>query len=140
MQIAVRRTVESTYYRRLSKHDDARRLHKAVGESFEHFASNADPMLAAALLQTATDEYRNAGLKKERDRTLILMQKKIGAAGENLQSVEHKIEITKDDMESFLNQVVVDDLGSILVRITREFMLKRGALEEQVQKTLKQAR
>ncbi|MER9526100.1 hypothetical protein NKI96_21315 [Mesorhizobium sp. M0292] len=97
-------------------------------------------MLAAALLQTATDEYRNAGLKKERDRTLILMQKKIGAAGENLQSVEHKIEITKDDMESFLNQVVVDDLGSILVRITREFMLKRGALEEQVQKTLKQAR
>lgn len=101
MQIAVRRTVESTYYRRLSKHDDARRLHKAVGESFEHFACNADPMLAAALLQTATDEYRNAGLKKERDRTLILMQKKIGAAGENLQSVEHKIEITKDDMESF---------------------------------------
>ncbi|WP_318013153.1 DUF4209 domain-containing protein [Mesorhizobium sp. BH1-1-4] len=127
------------YYRRVGKHGDARRLHQAVGESFEHFASNADPMLAAALLQTATDEYRNAGLKEARDRTRILMQKKIGAAGENLQSVEHKIEITKDDMEKFLNQVVVDDLGSSLVRITREFMLKRGDLQEQVQKTLKEA-
>jgi hypothetical protein len=58
-------------------------------------------MLAAALLQTATDEYRDAGLKEERDRTRILMQQKIGAAGENLQSFEHKIEITHDDMEKF---------------------------------------
>jgi lysyl-tRNA synthetase class 1 len=127
------------YYNRLRKFEDARRLHKAVGESFEHFASNADPMLAAALLQTATDEYRNAGLKEERDRTRILMQKKIGAAGENLQSIEHKIEITKDDMEKFLDLVVVDDIGESFVRIAREFMLKRKDLEDQVQKTLEEA-
>jgi lysyl-tRNA synthetase class 1 len=128
-----------SYYRRLNKFDDIRRLHKAVRESFEHFASNADPMLAAALLQTATDEYRDAGLKDERDRTRILMQQKIGAAGETLQSVEHKIEITKDDMDKFLDLVVVDDLGKSFVRITREFMLKRGELEKEVQKTLKEA-
>lgn len=127
------------YYRRLRKHDEAQRLHRMVGQSFEYFASNADPMLAAALLQTATDEYRNAGLKEERDRTRILMQQKIGAAGENLQSIEHKIEITKDDMEKFLDQVVVDDLGESFVRIAREFMLKRGDLEQQVQKTLEEA-
>lgn len=127
------------YYRRQGKHDDVKRLHQTVGQSFEHFASNAEPMLAAALLQTATDEYRNAGLKEERDRTRILMQKKIGAAGENLQSVEHKIEITKDEMETFLDQVVVDDLGISFVRITREFMLKRVHLEEQVNATLKEA-
>jgi len=127
------------YYRRLGKFDDIKRLHRRVGESFEHFASNADPILGAALLQTATDEYRDAGLKEERDRTRILMQQKIGAAGENLQSFEHKIEITHDDMEKFLNLVVVDDLGTSFVRITREFLLKRGALEQQVQKTLKEA-
>jgi lysyl-tRNA synthetase class 1 len=127
------------YYRRIEKFDDVKRLHKAVGESFEHFASNADPMLAAALLQTATDEYRNAGLKEERDRTRILMQQKIGAAGDNLQSFEHKIEITKDDMDKFLSLVVVDDLGTSFVRLTREFMLKRAELEQQVKKTLKEA-
>ncbi|QDF39105.1 DUF4209 domain-containing protein [Bradyrhizobium symbiodeficiens] len=127
------------YYRRLGQHDDAQRLHKAVAEAFEQFASNADPMLAAALLQTATDEYRNAGSKEDRDRTRILMQKKIGAAGENLQSFEHKIEITKDDMEKFLDLVVVDDIGDSFVRIAREFMLKRNHLEERVQKTLEKA-
>jgi hypothetical protein len=127
------------YYRRLGKFDDIRRLHKAVGESFEHFASLADPMLAAALLQTATDEYRDAGLQDERVRTRILMQQKIGAAGENLQSFEQKIEISNDDMEKFLDLVVVEDLITSFVRITREFLLKRAELEQQVQKTLKEA-
>jgi Domain of unknown function (DUF4209) len=127
------------YYCRLGKFDDIKRLHKLLGEAFEQFASNADPMLAAALLQTATDEYRDAGLKEERDRTRILMQQKIGAAGENLQSFEHQIEISREDMERFLDLVVVDDLPTSFVRLTREFLLKRAELERQVQKTLKEA-
>jgi lysyl-tRNA synthetase class 1 len=128
-----------SYYHRLGKFDDIKRLHKAVGQSFEHFASNADPMLAAALLQTATDEYRDAGLKEERDRTRILMQQKIGAAAGSLRSFEHKIEISKDEMDKFLSLVVVDDLGDTFVRITREFLVKRVQLEQRVQKTLKEA-
>ncbi|KRQ92559.1 DUF4209 domain-containing protein [Bradyrhizobium valentinum] len=99
----------------------------------------ADPMLAAALLQTATDEYRNAGLKGERDRTRILMQQKMGAAGENLKSFERKIEIPRDDMEKFLDLIVVDDLATTFVRIAREFLLNRAQLEQQVQQTLKEA-
>jgi len=127
------------YYRRLGKFDDIKRLHKAIGKAFELFAGNAEPMLAAALLQTATDEYRDAGLKEERDRTRILMQQRIGAAGENLKSFEHQIEISQDDMERFLDLVVVDDLTTSFVRLTREFLLKRAELEHQVQKTLKEA-
>ena len=126
-------------YRSLDQHDDIKRLHKSVGQSFESFANNADPMLAAGLLQTATDEYRDAGLQEERDRTRIRMQQKIGAVAGNLQSFEHKIEISKDDMDAFLDQVVVDDLGTSFVRITREFMLRRATLEQQVQKTLREA-
>ena len=127
------------FYRRLGKFDNIRRLRKTLGEFFEHFAANADPMLAAGLLQTATDEYRDAGLKEERDRTRILMQQKIGEAGENLKSVEHRIEISEDDMERFLDLVVVDDLATSFVHLTREFLLKRAELEQQVQKTLKDA-
>ena len=70
----------------LDKQVEARERRPSDGSSpFEYFASNADPMLEAALLQTATDEYLNATLKEERDRTRILMQQKIGAASENLQ-------------------------------------------------------
>ncbi|RZM91463.1 hypothetical protein CWO91_41110, partial [Bradyrhizobium genosp. SA-3] len=127
------------YYGRLGEVDDIKRLHKAVGASFEHFASNADPMLAAALLQTATDQYRKAGLKEDHDRTRIMMQQKIGAAGENLQSFERKIEIPRDDMEKFLDLIVVDDLATTFVRIAREFLLSRAELEQQVRQMLKEA-
>ena len=75
------------HYRRANQFDDIKRLHQAVGASFEQFASNADPGLAAALLQTATDEYRDAGLKDDRDRTRILMQQKITAAAVNPSTV-----------------------------------------------------
>jgi lysyl-tRNA synthetase class 1 len=126
-------------YRRQGSFEDIKRLHKALGESFEHFASLAEPMHAAALLQTATDEYRDAGLHAERDRTRILMQQKIGAAGANLHTFEHKIEISTDDMQKFLDLVVVDDLATSFVHITREFLLMRAELENQVQKTLKEA-
>jgi len=127
------------YYGRVGRFDDVKRLHNTVGETFEHFASNADPMLAAALLQTATDEYRSAGMKEDRDRTRIMMQEKISAAGENLQSFEHKMEIPRDEMEKFLDLVVVDDLATSLVHIAREFLLKRAELERQVAQTLKDA-
>jgi hypothetical protein len=42
-------------------------------------------------------------------------------------------------MDAFLAQVVVDDLVTSFVRVTREFLLKRAQLEQQVQKTLKEA-
>lgn len=127
------------HYRRVDKFDEVKRLHKAIGESFENFAGMADPMLAAALLQTATDEYRNAGLQEERDRTRILMQQKIGAAGANLKSFEQRTEISRDDMEKFLDLVVVDDLATAFVRIAREFLLKRAQLEQQVKQQLREA-
>jgi hypothetical protein len=81
----------------------------------------ADPMLASALLQTATGEYQKAGLKEDRDRTRILIQQKIGAAGANLEPFEQKIEIPRDAMEKFLDLVVVDDLATTFVRSAREF-------------------
>jgi len=107
------------YNRRLGAFDDIKRLRKTTAEAFEHFAGMAEPMLAAALLQTAADEYRDAGMTDERDRTRILMQQQISAAGNNLKTVEHEIAIAKDDMDRFLGLVVADDLGTSFLRIAR---------------------
>jgi len=38
-----------------------------------------------------------------------------------------------------VNLVIVDDLVTSLVRLTREFLLKRGDLDQRVQKTLTEA-
>jgi hypothetical protein len=127
------------YYKRAQRPEDVKRLHATVAKAFEHAASLGTAMLASAFLQTAMDEYRDAGMADESRRVRILMQTKIGEAGSEMVSMQTEIKITFDEMEKFLNQVVTDDVGTSFVRIAREFQLRRKPLEEAVQKTLKDA-
>jgi lysyl-tRNA synthetase class 1 len=136
-QDAARRLI--AHYGRSRQPDEVKRLHKAVGQAFEHFASLGDAMLASAVLQTAVNSYRDAGLPEESKRVRVLMEERIGQARDLMKPVETEISISKDDMESFLKVVVVSDLGSTFVRLAAEFLPHRDQLERQVQKTLEEA-
>jgi lysyl-tRNA synthetase class 1 len=96
-------------------------------------------MLAAAFLQTTMDRYRAAGMPDESRRVRILMQAKIGEANAEMVPVGTEIKISFDDIEKFVNAVIVDDLGKSFVNIAREFLLRRKNLEETVQKSVEQA-
>jgi Domain of unknown function (DUF4209) len=126
------------YYRRLGRPDDVRRLHLAVGRAFEHFAGLGDAMLASAVLQTAINAYRDAGMPDESRRARILMEEKIGQSRAQMASFETEVQIPHEDIEAFLS-VVVDDPGVTFVRIAAKFLPNRSQLEEEVQKTLEQA-
>ena len=67
-------------YARTGKPDDWKRVHQTVANSFEHAAGLGGAMVGAAFLQTALDNYREAGLTEEGRRVRILMQEKIGEA------------------------------------------------------------
>jgi len=127
------------HYARLGRNDEVKRLHAVTAKAFEHFASMASPMLAAAVLQTAVDEYRNAGLSEDSQRIRMVMQQKIGESRSEMKSISHEVKIKKDDMEAFLKSVVLDDLRETFVRLAVEFLLKRKQLEDQVQRTLEEA-
>lgn len=127
------------YYTRLDRPDDAKRLHQAIARAFEHFASLGNAMLAAAVLQTSVNSYRNAGMPEDSRRVRILMEEKIGQSRENMGSFPIEMKISRDDMESFLKYVVVDDLGSTFVRLASQFLPTRRNIEEEVKKSLKQA-
>jgi lysyl-tRNA synthetase class 1 len=127
------------HYTRLYRSEDVKRLHAVTAKAFEHFAGMSSPMLAAAVLQTAVDEYRDAGLPEDSRRMRILMQQKIGESRAEMAPISHEVKIKKDDIERFLESVVLDDLGQTFVRLAVEFLLKRKELEDQVQKTLEEA-
>jgi lysyl-tRNA synthetase class 1 len=127
------------HYTRLYQSEDVKRLHTATAKAFEHFAGMSSPMLAAAVLQTAVDEYRDAGLAEDTRRVRILMQQKIGESRSEMGQIGHEVEISKDDIEKFLDSVVLEDLGQTFVRLAVEFLLKRKELETQVQQTLEEA-
>ena len=96
-------------------------------------------MLASAVLQTSVNAYRDAGLSEDSKRVRMLMEEKIGQSHDEMTSFETEIKISRDDMESFLRAVVVDDLGSTFVKMAAEFLPNRPHLEEMVRKSLEQS-
>ena len=95
-------------------------------------------MLASANLQTSVNSYRGAGLPEDSKRVRILMQEKIGQARNHMATFETEITISKDDMEKFLEAVVVEDLWSSFVKIAVEFLPNRRDLEDEVRHSLEQ--
>lgn len=124
-------------YTKLKRWDDIARLNQRVAQSFEHAASLADPMLAASFLQTAVTAYRDARLPEDSRRARVVMEEKIAASHAQMQSHTFEMPITKDDMERFLDAVVVKDGGATFARIASEFVHRRSTLEGQVEKQMK---
>ena len=69
----------------------------------------------------------------------MLMEEKIGQAAGEMAPIETEIKISRDDIERFLNTVVLENLGQTFVRVAVEFLPKRSLLEAAVRKTLKDA-
>lgn len=127
------------HYGRLKQPDDVKRLHESIAHAFEHFASLGDPLLASAVLQTAVNAFRAAGLPEESKRTRILMQEKIGQAKNHMAAVETEIKIPREDMEKFIAGVVVGDLGRTFATIAAEFLPNRRGLEELIRKSAEES-
>jgi hypothetical protein len=127
------------HYTRLHRGGDVRRLNEAIARGFEHFASLGSAMLASAVLQTAVNAYRDAGLPQESKRVRILMQERIGQSRAEMSTIETQITISRDDMEKFLEEVVVDELSSTFIKIAANFLPNRRRLEDAVQKSLEHA-
>jgi hypothetical protein len=53
------------HYIRLRRPDDVKRLNEVIARGFEHFAGLGDAMLAAVVLQTSVNAYRDAGLSEK---------------------------------------------------------------------------
>jgi len=120
------------HYRRLGKHDDVKRLHKTVAQAFERFADISDPMVASSVLQSAVNAYRKAGLRDECQRLQVVMQERIAQSRDHMGVIETEQEISREDMEAFLDTVVADDLGSTFARIASEFLPRRREIEDQI--------
>jgi lysyl-tRNA synthetase class 1 len=127
------------YYSGQYQNDDVKRLYTVIAKTSENFAGLSDAMLASAVLQTAVDAYRNAGLQEDSARVRILMQQKIIESQKQMAPVGGEVTIKKDDVEKFLESVILPDLGQTFVRLAVEFLPKRSDLEQAVKKTLEEA-
>lgn len=127
------------YYRKNGMNEDVKRLSEVIGRAFEHFASLGDAMLASAVLQTAVNAYRDAGLREESRRVRGLMEEKIAQSHDQMKSFTIDRQISHEDMEKFLHAVVVEDLGTTFAHIASEFLQSRKEVEAQMSRLKEEA-
>lgn len=120
------------HYNRRSKGDDARRLHEVLGRTFEHFASLGNAMLASSVLQTAVNAYRDAGLEQESKRVRIAMEKKIAQSHDEVGTFTFEQIISKEDMDQFVGELVVPDVGGTFTQIAGAFLHSHSGLENRM--------
>lgn len=137
VQDAAKRLIK--HYVRMKRPNDVKRLHESVARAFEHFAGLGDAMLASAVLQTSVNSFKAAGLRDESLRVRRLMQERTEQARGEMRTLSSEFEITKDDMDAFLQGVVREDLGQTFARIATEFLPRKSLLEDRVKKTAEQA-
>lgn len=131
-EAAVKRLVR--HMRREGRGDDARQWSSLVGKTFEHVASLGDGMVASSMLQVAVDAYREAGEEEEAKRARSAMETSIERSLEQMVPFVVENEISRDDMETFLRLVVLEDVGKTFARLAIEFLDRRNALVDQIAK------
>ncbi len=120
------------HYNRHGKGDAAARLHEVIGRTFEHFASLGNAMLASSALQTALNAYRDAGLERESKRVRIAMEEKIAQSHDEAGTFTFEQIISKEDMDKFIAELVVPDLGGTFAQIAGAFLHSHSGLEKRI--------
>jgi lysyl-tRNA synthetase class 1 len=78
-------------------------------------------------------------MREDSQRVRVLMERKIAQSRELMKAVTFERTISRDDMERFLSEVVVDDLGMTFARIASEFVQRRSDVERQVSELIEQS-
>jgi lysyl-tRNA synthetase class 1 len=126
------------HYARQRSPENIKRVHVGVASAFEHLAGLGDALLASAVLQTAVNAYRDAGMPEESRRVRILMQEKIGQSRSQMRRVKTEIKVSRADMDEFLRAVVSNDVVSTFVNIAGQFLPSESDLKKRVRQTLEE--
>jgi len=111
-----------SHYARAGKQDDVQRVVLASGRAFEAAAQDASATTAMAWLQKVQDDYRSVGLKDEAAQVLVQSKGKGKQAREEMQAVETKFEISKEEVDAFVAKFTEGELGDALGRIAVHFV------------------
>lgn len=120
-------------YTRLAKPDDIARVHAMWARGFEYSAKNStSALLAAHEIRVSADHYRKAGLKPDEERLRLLLQDKLLASRSEMKTVGATINTPKEDVDKFLQGVVVEDPWQTLFNLAVAFIPNRNALQQEI--------
>ena len=112
---------------------------RTAGAAFEAIAAKADPLVATAWLEDLSRRYREAGMAADANRVDIAIRDRSGDVQASMKTASASIEITPEEMNRWLDEVVQGSLEMALARIAVANMVDPKQLEQEIQDMAAQA-
>jgi len=126
------------YYRRQNQPDDVKRVLLKYGSAFENASKEASGLLAIVWLQKVESVYRDFGLKDEADQILNTIRQRGPDAQKDMKSVTVKTEISREEMENYVNAMIDGEINAAMTRIAFHFIPKKGEVTQQLKDLAKE--
>lgn len=122
----------ATYYRKIDRNEDVRRVIGVVGEHYETACVGAEALRASSLLQHVHAIYIRFDLGDKAES----VSKKISEVGpsviESMQSFSHRMKIPKEKLDAYLDAMTDGGKELALNRIAIEFIPQKDQIKKEV--------
>ncbi len=125
------------HFRSIQQPDEVHRLLLMIAQTFEHFGSLADPMLASMVYQTSMDAYRQAGLQADEARLLGLIEQANLKSIDQMAPIEYRREIPKEEVEKFIAGIVCTTKEETFQELAMAFLIEVSDIEETMVRMMK---
>jgi hypothetical protein len=112
---------------------------RTAGAAFEAIAAKADPLVATAWLEDLSRRYREANMPADANRVDIAIRDRSSDVQALMKTASTSIEITPEEMNHWLDEVVQGSLEIALARVAVANMVDPKQLEQEIQDMAAQA-
>lgn len=113
------------HYSRVKKREEVERVIRAYGQAFEDISKDASPLLAMHWLQGIYEAYVSAGLHEDAKRVQLFSKQKAELAHQDFKVASATIEIPRDELKVWTEQMLRGELETVLDRVATHFTPNR---------------
>ena len=111
------------HYHKLQDKDNAMRVTRAMGATFEDMAGKASPMMVALWLPRIVERYQQEGMKQDMERAQLLAQNRGKHIAAEMKTVAVESGLTQEDVDKIVAKLVrKEDLEGSFIRIGSNFL------------------
>ena len=121
------------YYRSKKLKEECSRVIRTLGYSFETAASKAEPLIASGWLEHMHHIYTEYELVNDAKRILRIIQDVSPRVYDDMKLISYEMEISHNEIESYIEQMLDDNLEKSLTRIAINHIPQRCEIKKQLQ-------
>jgi len=122
----------ASYYRKMDKKGDVRRVLTKYGEAFLILVEKADALTASSWLRTIHSVYVDFGLKSDADAVAVRLREIGKKCKDELSAFSVPVKIPKEEMDKYVESIISDDFDGSMKRIAGSYIPKQCDVKDQI--------